>query len=151
MAYVPVATKADGDILTAGLLNQLADNCQFLFGIASQINIPFVSETTVAGGNFTYKYRIRHQHRYLHYYIAQIASTSDNLDLNYNGTTIYNDGGDRTAPYAWSGHIDLNDTGIITPTPTIGNFYEVYVSMTQKTGSGVTTLWYLLESPNTSL
>ena len=148
MSYVSIPAKSDGDVLTAGFLNQLADNAQFLAGIAGQINIPFVGETTVAGGNFTYKYRIRHIHRYLHYYIAQVASTSDNLDVKYDGTTIYNDGGDRTAPYAWSGYVDLDSTpgGL-----TVGDFYEVYVSVTQKTGSGQTTLWYLLESPNTSL
>lgn len=148
MAYVPVPTKADGDVLTASLLNQLADNCQFLAGIASQVNIPFVAEETVAGGNFTYKYRIRHMHRYFHYYIAQTASTSDNLDVKYDGTTVYNDGGDRTAPYAWSGYVDLDATpgGLV-----VGDFYEVYVSVTQKTGSGQTLLWFLLESPSTTL
>lgn len=148
MSYVSVATKADGDILTAAFLNQLADNAQFLAGIASQINIPFVGETTVAGGNFTYKYRIRHQHRYLHYLIAQITSTSDNIDIYYDGGSIFNDGGDRTATYTWSGHVDLDSTpgGLVA-----GDFYEVYVDVTQKTGSGVTRLYYLLESPNTSL
>lgn len=151
MPYTPVASLSDGDVLYAGFLNQLADNCQFLAGIAGQINIPFVGETTVAGGNFTYKYRIRHLHRFLHIYVAQVASTSDNLDIKYDGTTVYNDGGDRTAPYAWSTHIDLNDTGIISPTPTVGNFYEVYASVTQKTGSGQSTLWFLLESPSTTL
>lgn len=148
MAYVPLASKADGDILTAAYLNQLADNAAFLEGIASAVNVPFVTETTVAGGNFTYKYKIRHMHRYLHYYIAQTASTSDNIDVYYDGGSIYNDGGDRTAPYAWSGHVDLDATpgGLV-----VGDFYEVYVDVTQKTGSGISTLWYLLESPNTSL
>lgn len=148
MAYVSVPVKSDGDVLTAAFLNQLADNAQFLAGIASSINIPYVSETTAAGGNFTYRFQIRHTYRYLHYYIAQVASTSDNIDIYYDGGSIFNDGGDRTAPFAWSGHIDLDSTpgGL-----TIGDFYEVYVDVTQKTGSGKTTAWYLVESPNTSL
>lgn len=148
MAYVPLASKSDGDVLTAAYLNQLADNAAFLAGIAAAVNIPFVGETTVAGGNFTYKYRLRHTHRYLHYYIAQITSTSDNIDIYYDGGSIFNDGGDRTATYAWQSYVDLDSTpgGLV-----VGDFYEMYVDVTQKTGSGVTRLYYLLESPNTTL
>jgi hypothetical protein len=91
---------------------------------------------------------VRHTHRYLLYYLTQNASTSDSLAIRYNGTTIYSDGGDRAAPYTWSGYIDLNSSpgGL-----TVGNWYQIDLNITQKTGSGVTQCVYLLESPNTSL
>lgn len=150
MSYTAPPTFSDGNLLSASQLNALADDITFLAGIAGGVNIPFLSEETGAGSGFSNVYKIRHLHRYLHYKIRQTASTSDSLEIRYNGDTVYSDGGDRAAPYEWSDSIDLDDTGIITGL-TYGNWYEVKAIISQKTGSGVSVLDYLLESDSATL
>jgi hypothetical protein len=136
--------------LTASQINTLANDVQFLAGLAAKVNIPFQSIISGAGSGIDSIWMIRHTHRYLLYYLTQNASTSDSLAILYNGTTILNDGADHPAPYTWSGHIDLEDTGIITGI-SYGSWYQINLSITQKTGSGITQCVYLLESPNTTL
>lgn len=150
MAYTSPPTFADGNVLTASQLNTLADDVQFLAGVAGRVVIPFQSIISGAGSGIDSVWMVRHTHRYLLYYLTQNASTSDSLIINYNGTAVLNDGADHPAPYTWSGHIDLEDTGIITGI-SYGSFYALDLNITQKTGSGVTQVIYLLESPNTTL
>jgi hypothetical protein len=148
MAYTSPPTFVNGNILTASQLNLLADDVQFLAGIAGRINIPFQSIISGAGSGIDAVWQIRHTHRYLLYYITQNASTSDQMKIRYDGTEIYSDTGDRAAPYLWSGYVDLDSSpgGL-----TVGDWYQIDLDIVQKTGSGVTQVIYLLESPNTSL
>lgn len=148
MAYVAPPTFVDSNVLLASQLNTLGDDIAFLYSKISGANIPFVCEETAAGGGFTYVYKIRHMHRYLHYKMRQIASDSDSISIEYDNTTIYSDGGNRTAPYTWSGYIDLDSTpgGL-----TIGDDYEIQAHVAQVTGSGVTFLDYFLESDSTTI
>lgn len=151
MSYISLASKSDGDILTAAYLNQMANNAAYLQGLAGAVVIPFSAVQSATGSGISDIYVIRHTHRYLHYWISQTASTSDSIEIRYNGTAVYSDGGDRVAPYEWQSYIDLENLGVITPTPTKGSFYEITFAIVQKTGAGVTRINYILESPNTSL
>jgi len=151
MSYTSPPIFADGNLLSAAQMNTLSDDVEFLHGVVMGPNIPFCSVVSNTGGSLDATnavWMIRHKHRYLHYYISQLASQSDSLEIRYDGTAVYSDGGDRTAPWAWSGYVDLDSTpgGL-----TVGNWYEITVHYTPKTGSGVVQVIYLLESPETSL
>ena len=111
-------------------MNLLADNANWLGALGGLPNVAFTQwRTSSAGSKF---YHIRHRHRYLKAYYETTNGACDYIKIIYNGTLIKNDG-DPDASETYS--IDLNNTGIITPTPTIGTWYEIEVQ-TAFTGSG---------------
>lgn len=139
MPYTTITTINDGDTLSATWLNVLAANANYLGGLGTLPNVAFTQwRTTNAGSKF---YHIRHRHRYLKAYYESTAC--DYIKIYYNGTLIKDDG-DPDAAETYS--IDLNNTGIITPTPTIGQWYEIEVKTAFLNTSGELKLKLMWES-----
>jgi hypothetical protein len=72
MPFVTIPTVAAGSILSAGYLNSLSDNQEFLYGLANQANIPFNS-FAMSDQNFNADsayWIMRHRNRYLHYKVT---------------------------------------------------------------------------------
>ncbi|MFN8493146.1 MAG: hypothetical protein U0350_36420 [Caldilineaceae bacterium] len=151
MAYSSIPTKSAGDTVRSADFNQLADNAAYVAGLADAVVIPFSAVQSGDGSGISDIWTIRHTHRWLLVRLIQMASTSDYVEVYYNGTQVFSDGGDRAAPYTWNIAVDLNDTGAISPTPTTGNYYEITLNIGQKTGSGVTKCAMIQESTVNSL
>jgi hypothetical protein len=154
LSYTTPPTFVDGNLGSAAQLNILADDIKYLANISNATNIPFRAVWTDAGVTVQdtgVRWKIRHLHRYFHYRVRQTDSTSDFMEVHYDSTTVYSDGGDRVAAYTWEGYVDLEDTGVITPTPTIGEWYDVKIENGHKTGSGRIAVDYLLESDSTTI
>lgn len=121
MPYTTIPTLSDGNILSASYLNLLGDNSNYLGSLGGLPNVAFQQWRTSSAGSMYY--HIRHRHRYLKAYY-ETTGTCDFIKITYNGTLIKNDGTpDASETYS----IDLNNTGIITPTPTVGQWYEIQV------------------------
>lgn len=148
MPWPGVPDFNDGEVLGAAKLNQISDAIEFLHGLITGVNIPFL---TVGGGSdFSQNYRIRHVGQYLHYKIVMSSGTHDVLQISYDGTVVYEDLGSQSAPFTWEGYVDLHDTGVITPTPTIGDFYSLSINF-EYNANGDALVHYLLESNSTTL
>ena len=146
MPWTTPPTFVDDAILTATQLNVLSDDLEFLHGLSTGVNVPFRSigiGTDVDAGDENL--RIRHLGRYLHYKVTMDSGEHDELVLYYDGDVAYQDLGHQVSPYTWSGAIDLHNTGIISPTPTIGDFYVITFRWRWNVG-GAATIEYLLES-----
>jgi len=150
VAFTPVPTFADGAILTAADLNIIADNIEFLHSLVAGINVPFSSDT-ITGGSGTLvtsrNYAVRYVARYLHYKIRITDGETESLDIFINEVSEFNDAVDRTAPYEWTGYIDLE--GITTP-PTLLDWLSCRVPVDFNVGGNV-VLDYLLQSDETTL
>lgn len=148
MAYTTNPTFADGNILTAAQLNILSDNIEFLYSLISGINVPFSSQTLTGSGN-TRKWISRRQARYLHYQFRLTTGTSDELDIRLGAadTIEYTDATNRSAPYTWTGYLDLTAT---TENPAVGDFYHVFVEF-DFAAAGEFIVDYFLESDSTTL
>lgn len=143
MAWTTPPTFVDTNTLTAAQLNILSDNQEFLHGIANVPNVPF--KVISAGNDINQTYKIQHRGQYLHYWVHITGGTHDELTITYNGTDVYEDLGAQTGPYTWQSSVDLNDTGIITPTPTIGTVYDLEVDF-KWTSAATVYIYYLRES-----
>ena len=133
MPYTTPPTFADDDVLSASQLNILAENIEYLYGLAQSVNIPFAQVDT--GLNFQLeRYTIRHRARYLKVFVAwsvdlahvdQIA-----LKVTYGGVNIYDDVQLLTDSATLS--LDLNPL-----TLTLATFYEITVSARVEDSMGV--------------
>lgn len=161
MAYTTPPTFVAGAILTASQLNTLSGDIEFLHGVASGLNVPF-SSVRVTGDSINdtkVHWYIRHKHRYLHYRARVTAGDIDEFRIYYNGTRIVQDDTNRSSPYTYQSTgaptatypatsgvvIDLNGLSL-----TVGNWYEIYVEMTQLT-TMTASVDYILESDATSI
>ena len=149
MAYPGTpANLADGDYLPASHLNALAACAEYLRGIGEPSNTGFYERYLTDAS--TLNYRIRHRHRYLkmRYTSNGNGAEVDYITLKYNGTTVWTDG----SPNTQSGYtvvVYLNNTGIITPTPTVGSWYTVTVEAGFYS-SGFMALEYLCEQADSA-
>lgn len=148
MPWPGVPDFNDGEVLGAAKLNQISDAIEFLHGIITGVNMPF--KTVGGGSNFNQTYRIRHLGQYLHYQIAMSSGQSDQVRIYYNSVLVFDDDTDRDAPYLWEGYVDLHDTMVIDPIPTLREFYTLEVDFDYNT-PGDAQVHYILESNATSL
>lgn len=146
MAYQVPPSFADGDILSAANLNIISQNLEFFWGLVSGVNVPFTGEK-LTGSTDTRTWTGRRVGRYLHYKMRIVNGTSDEVTIRLDGNNEYGDGTNRSAPYTWSGYIDLSAT---TSAPDIGEFYEVYVTFAFNSGNDF-RVDYLIESDSTTL
>lgn len=148
MAYTTPPTFADNAILTAAQLNILSDNIEFLYSLISGVNIPFSSQTLTGSGN-TRKWVFRHAARYLHYKFRLTSGTSDELDIRLGAadTVEFTDASNRSAPYTWTGYLDLTAT---TEDPAAGSTYSVFIEF-DFASAGDFVVDYFLESDSTTL
>lgn len=149
MAYPGTPSDlADGDYLPASWLNQLASAAAYLQGVGEPSNTGFYERYLTDAG--TINYRIRHRHRYLkmRYTSNGDGGEVDYINLYYGATQVHDD----SSPNTVSGYtvvIDLNDTGIITPTPTVGSWYTVALEVAFN-ASGFMALEYLCEQSDSA-
>lgn len=146
MPYQINPTFTDGNVLLASQLQILADNADFLWNLVSGVNIPFTGDSLTASGT-SRTYTFRRQGRYLHYHFEMTTGTSDELDVRLDGFNEAGDATNRTAPYTWSGYIDLQAT---TSNPAVGDDYEVFVEF-DFASAGTFLINYLIESESTTL
>ena len=101
------------------------------------------------GNGNTRKWVARHQARYLHYQFRLTSGTSDELDIRVGaGEDIeYTDATNRSAPYTWTGYIDLEAT-VADPAP--NSFYSVFCEF-DFASAGDFIVDYFLESDSTTL
>ena len=128
MAFPGVpADLTDGNVLSASWLNQLADCAAYLQGIGAPSNVGFLEQWHDDG--VTLEWRFRHRHRYLKMlYSCAGSGTVDYINLYYNNTLVWNDSSPDLESET-TVTVDLNDTGVIDPTPTVGAYYTVKVTM----------------------
>ena len=146
MAYQTPPTFSSGNVLTAAQLNIISENIEFFWSLVSGVNIPFTGEKMTGSGT-SRGWTGRRLGRYLHYKMRMVTGTSDQVDVDVDGTTEYTDSTDRAAPYTWSGYIDLNTT---TSNPDIGEFYEITVVFAFTSGNDF-RVDYLIESDSVTL
>lgn len=146
MAYTTPPTFADTNVLTATQLNTLSGNQEFLYSLVNGINIPFTSETMTGSGDSRH-WEFRRRVRYLHYKIRVTTNDTDRLRISVNGNYEFDDGVNRSAPYTYSGYIDLT---AITAVPAVKDFYEVYITLDWSV-VGELVVDYFLESSSTTL
>lgn len=149
MPYSPVTVPADGAVLPASVLQGLADNAAYLYSIVSGINTPFSADTLTgaSGLESSRSWTFRHTGRYLHYKLRLTNNETDSVEILLDEVQVYLDATNRTAPYTWSGYIDLN--GIGSP-PALQDFYTVRVSVDWNV-NGNLVVDYFLESDATAL
>ena len=141
MAYVIPPTFTNGNILTATNLNTLSDDIEFLYGLAHGVNLGFdIGVFTVSAAKTWY---IQHKHRYLHYKYHVGSDPADAIHLDY-GTEL-NVAEPSVAEGSYTGYVDLNPYGF-----TVNQWYEVRWRYS-KSANSYCTVYYLLESPDTSL
>jgi hypothetical protein len=107
MPYTTIPPLADGDVLSAAHMNLVADNIEFLKGLANAPNVGFNSyrttiETLTSAQAVWY---IRHRNRYLHYKVSG-AVTPSYVRIFYNGVKFAS----HEAPGSgtgFSGYVDL--------------------------------------------
>lgn len=147
MPWTTPPTFADGNILTASQLNILSDDLEYLSGVTEAVNTPFTGLITslplTSSNNL---WRIRHQHRYLHYRIYSTSGTSDYVKVYYDGEVAYDDSGNRAGPHLWAGYADLDS---VAPGLVVGTYYDLWV---EADGDAWTLrVEFLGESDSTSL
>ena len=146
MAYQTPPTFSSGNVLTAAQMNILSQNLEFFWSLVSGINVPFTGEL-MSGSGTSRAWTGRRLGRYLHYKMRMVDGTSDEVEIRVDGTAEYSDSTNRSAPYEWSGLIDLNAT---TSNPAIGVFYEITVTFDFTSGNDF-RIDYFIESDSISL
>lgn len=148
MPYQTNPTFSSGNVLTAAQLNILSENIEFLRALTSGVNIPFTGEK-MSGSGESRRWTFKHQGRYLHYKMRMVNGTSDELDIRIGTSESieYTDATNRSAPYAWTGYIDLAAT---VEDPAIGAFYQVFVEFDFDSGNDF-RIDYFIESDSTTL
>ena len=126
MPWVTPPYFADGEILTATKLNQLADAARFLNGIggAPAVGENCWAETVGAAGGSTTRYKtIRHKHPYLKVYYW--TDGMDSLKVYCNGILAYNNGN----PPSGDQIVTITLASVAGLTLTNLQFYEVRVEI----------------------
>jgi hypothetical protein len=132
MAWTTPPTFADGDILTASQLNILAENQNYLAGIAGSVNVGF-PQTTLNGDVSVY-YTVVHSYNNLHIRFHEV-NTDSSLRVYYGSTLVYTspqDGGTFTV------NVDLSGAGL-----TLGQIYSVRF---RGEAGGTTNIYYASET-----
>ncbi|MFZ1753627.1 MAG: hypothetical protein WBO46_18995 [Caldilineaceae bacterium] len=128
MAWQAPPTFTD-TTLSAAQLNILSDDVEYLYGLSSAVNMPFLRDPAFQGGNNTTSYwQIRHRAQYLNAYIGYTVDAGwiDHLawTVTYGGTTL-----SSTDPIAYTspGYVafDLDALGSFT----LGNWYEITIAV----------------------
>ncbi len=101
----------------------------------------------MTGSGTSRPWSFRRQTRYLHYKCEILVGTSDEIEIRVDGTAEYTDATNRSAPYSWTGYVDLQAT---TSAPDIGDWYEATVTFDFASGNDFRVV-YLIESDSTSL
>ena len=127
MAYPTIATKVDGDILTAAHLNTLADAVAYLAAIGSLPNPAMYQQTSTSTSTATHYYWARYTNRYLH--VVTNCTSGDDLQVTINGNvTNDNDPGNGYEDHV----IDCNGYGL-----TAGAFYPITVAIRAQSGGSI--------------
>ena len=127
MAYPTIATKADGDILTAAHLNTLADAVSYLSALGALPNPAFYQQTSTSTSTATYVYWARYTNRYLH--VVTNCTSGDDLKVTIDGeVTNDNDPGDGYEDHV----IDVNGYGM-----TAGAFYAITIEVKAQSGGSI--------------
>ena len=116
MPFTTIPTLSDGSVLTAGHLNLLGDNANFLASLGGIPNLAFSHVATSTGQSLYW--HIRHRHRYL-YVLVSFVNNADYFNVKFNGTTVYTNGDPSGTPTI---KCDLNSLSL-----TVGNWYVVQV------------------------
>lgn len=108
MPYTSIPTKADGDILSASLLNTLSDDVEYLYSLGNAANAPFNSNR---GTDDTYdrtnaEWYIRHRCQYLHCKINSYGGPWEYARFYYAGFKV---AGDESADESLNIAVDLTD------------------------------------------
>lgn len=91
MAWSPIPTLADGNLLSAAHLNTLSNNQEYLYSLSNAANAPFNSwaAETSDVDNGDAEWVIRHRLPYYHYRIVvEDGSNIDYIRVFYNGVKI---------------------------------------------------------------
>lgn len=136
MAWVTPPTFADNTILSAAQLNILSANLEYLWERAQQTNVARqIPQISVGDGDETEtSLVIVHKFKTLEYRIAMTQGTFDDFAIQYDSTTVFTDGDDRSNPYVYTGTVDLTSFGL-----TVGQVYRIRVSAGGEPGSAVNT------------
>ena len=136
MTYRHLPTVATGDLLSAAWLNQLSDNVEYIYGIVSNVNVPFYVMPNLDGDTLTYY--IRHREQYLHFRFRKSSGTISSVVLEFDGNdvsgpasymTVDNALGGDAASY--TGVVDLDDAFDGTPYAALTslNWYKIEVTV----------------------
>jgi hypothetical protein len=152
MAWSTPPTFVDDATVTAAQLNTLKGDIEFLASVTSQVNAPFGSwalNSDDANEDHNTWYII-HTARYLHFKIELLGGDIQDIAIRYNDLNVWEDATNRTWPYTYEGYVDLNDTGVITPTPDYGEEYSIWVT-TDGNPSCEVRVDYIIEYSETTL
>ena len=108
MPYTTIPVISDGSILTAGHLNLLSANQEYLYGVSRQANLAFASfrQTTNDLDSADMIWSIKHRHQYLHYKIScQDASNTVHQRIFYGGVKVVQHAGGSAGI---QGYVDLH-------------------------------------------
>jgi hypothetical protein len=147
MPYQVPPVFSSGNVLTAAQLNIISENLEFFWSLVSGVNIPFSGQTLTASGD-SRVWTFRNVARYLHYKVLLDVGTSDEFELYVNGNREVYDASNHNADYTFEGYVDL--TAITSP-PSVGQFYDVYVTETFSGSPNELQIIYLIESDSTTL
>lgn len=155
MAWTTPPTFADTPSAapTAADFNALVNDVIELSAASAEVNPPFASVYTQDGdvGENDANWFIRHTHRYLHWSATIITGSTADFHVYFNGVAVYTDATNRATNYVYEGYVDLNDTGVIATTPTIGDWYKIHLDIEEDSASLALLVAYIVESPETSL
>lgn len=135
MPYTSPPTFTTGNVLSAANLNTLSDDVEYLYGAVQQTNAASYAYELGPGSGATEvadKWRIRYKTNTLKYDIRVEQGTLDALRIKLNGTTVFNDGTDRSNPYTYAGTVDITSLGL-----TLGTWYTLTVEADGEPGSSV--------------
>jgi hypothetical protein len=106
MPYTSIPTLADGQILSASWLNNLAANQSFLYGLANAANIPFNSfkgnRQTLDSHDMIWS--VRHKVPWLHWQIKSGGAGWNYARIWYNGVVV----GESLSGTLFTGQYDLS-------------------------------------------
>lgn len=138
MAFTTPPTFVDGDILSASQLNILAENQNYLSGLASSTNIGFAERLLTTTANEA-EYHIVHVHDYLHVRF-NLPNTDVDLDVYYDATNVAAYDSDIEGAGDHEKNVDLSGAGL-----TVGQRYTLkFVRPTPAEGgdTGTVTLYW---------
>ncbi len=137
MAYTPPPTFVDDNVLSASQLNILADDIEYLHGLAGQVNVP--TPQLLLKDNAEHKWAVRHKHRYLvvelRYYIDTVHNAQVVFDLDYGSNTSADNVTYTSPTNAWTDVTRTIDLDALSSAPSVGTWYEIVLQATWD-GSG---------------
>lgn len=142
MPFVTPPTFTDGNILTATQLNTLSDNQEYLYGIATQTNVPFYGHSFGVNNESSeiWYWSIRHKYETFLYDVRVDLGTISQVQIKMGGIAIFTDATDHNNPYTYSGTIDLTSHGF-----TVGTWYTLSVEIWGSTGNNHARVWDMRE------